>query len=86
MELEIAQLIIDTIFLRKIKPEDIEPEAKLFAHGLELDSVEAVQISLAISDKYGFELRTDDANNRLLFTSLRALSRHVEKNRVEIKP
>ncbi len=81
LEKEVAALIVDALNLEDIKPEDIDPEAALFREGLGLDSIDALELALAISKKYGFKLQSDDKKNSEIFSSLRALSRHVEQNR-----
>lgn len=82
-ELEVAQLLIETLNLEDITTADIDPEAPLFGEGLGLDSIDALELALAISNKYGFQLRSDDAENTRIFASLRALSLHIEKNRTK---
>jgi len=81
LEKEVAQLIVEALNLEDIKPEDINPEAALFREGLGLDSIDALELALAISKKYGFKLQSDDKKNSEIFSSLRALTRHVEQNR-----
>lgn len=83
LEKEVAQLIIDALNLEDIEVEDIEPEAALFKEGLGLDSIDALELALAISRKYGFQLRSDDQDNARIFSSLRALSAHIEQHRVQ---
>jgi acyl carrier protein len=83
LEKEVAALIVDALNLEEIKPDDIEPEAALFREGLGLDSIDALELALAISKKYGFKLQSDDKKNSEIFSSLRALSRHVEQNRTQ---
>jgi acyl carrier protein len=80
-EREIAQLIVESLNLEDIEPASIQPEAALFREGLGLDSIDALELALAISNKYGFKLRSDDENNKQIFSSLRALARHVEQAR-----
>jgi len=82
LENEVAQLIVEALNLEDVKPESIDPEAPLFREGLGLDSIDALELALAISKKYGFKLQSDDKQNSEIFRSLRALSRHVEQNRV----
>jgi acyl carrier protein len=82
LEQEVAQLIVESLNLEELKPERIEPEAPLFREGLGLDSIDALELALAISKKYGFKLQSDDQKNTEIFRSLRALSRHIEQNRV----
>lgn len=80
-ELEIARLLVETLHLEDIQPEDIKPEEPLFGEGLGLDSIDALELALAISKTYGFQLRSDDNQNRRIFTSLRALSQHIAQQR-----
>ena len=64
-----------------MSPESIAPEDRLFGEGLGLDSIDALELSLAISRTYGLELRSDDEANHRIFASLRSLARHVEAHR-----
>lgn len=81
LEKELAELIIDTVKLDDVKPDEIDPEDHLFVEGLELDSIDALDIAMSISRKYGVELRPDDPNNVNIFASLRSLAKYVEENR-----
>jgi acyl carrier protein len=80
-ERELAQLIIAAVNLESVAPEDIDPEAPLFGAGLGLDSIDALELALEISKRYGFQLRSDDEENRRIFGSLRSLAEHIRKNR-----
>lgn len=82
-EQEVAQLIVEALNLEDVKAEEIDPEAPLFREGLGLDSIDALELALAISKKYGFKLQSDDKQNSTIFRSLRALTQHVEQNRVQ---
>ena len=79
-ELEVARLIVSALSLEN-RPEDIAPEEPLFGAGLGLDSIDALELALAVSKKYGVQLRSDDERNHRIFSSLRALSAHIEKHR-----
>lgn len=81
IELEVANLIIDSLTLEDTTPADIEPEAALFNEGLGLDSIDALELAMAISQKYGFQLKSDDSNNSQIFSSLRSLTKHIETHR-----
>lgn len=81
IELEVANLIIDSLTLEDTTPADIEPEAALFNEGLGLDSIDALELAMAISQKYGFQLKSDDSNNAQIFSSLRSLTKHIETHR-----
>ena len=80
-ERELAELLVESLNLEGVDPHAIDPEAPLFNDGLGLDSIDALELALAISKKYGFQLRSDNEDNRRIFASLRALSAHVEQNR-----
>jgi acyl carrier protein len=81
-ELEVARLIVTTLNLEDVNPEEIDPEAALFGAGLGLDSIDALELALAVSTEYGVQLRSDDTeNNARIFASLRALSQHIAKQR-----
>ena len=80
-ERELAQLLVESLNLEDVAPESIDPEAPLFNAGLGLDSIDALELALAISKRYGFQLRSDNDDNRRIFASLRALSAHVEQQR-----
>lgn len=79
-EIELAQLIVTTLNL-DVSPEDIDPAAPLYGEGLGLDSIDILEISLAISKKYGVKLRSDSADSRQTFRSLRSLSRYIAERR-----
>ena len=80
-ELEVARLLVETLHLEDISPEEIIPEEPLFGEGLGLDSIDALELALAISKTYGFQLRSDDKENRRVFASLRVLSAHIAQCR-----
>ena len=81
LEQAVGQLIIDTLNLEDVAVADIDPEAPLFREGLGLDSIDALELALAISRQYGFQLRSDDENNARIFSSLRALTAHIAAHR-----
>lgn len=77
---ELAALIVSTLSLDTL-PDEIDPQAPLFGDGLGLDSIDALEIALAVSRAYGFELRSDDQQNQRIFHSLDSLARHVAEYR-----
>lgn len=79
-ERELAELIVNTLQL-EVSPGDVDPDGRMFGEGLGLDSIDALELALAITRAYGFELRSDDERNHQIFASLRSLARHVEANR-----
>ena len=79
-ELEVAQLMVENLNLT-VCPEDVEPNKPLFEDGLGLDSIDALELSLAISQRYGLEIRSDEKNIKQLFLSLRNLSKYIQANK-----
>jgi acyl carrier protein len=81
-EHELAQIIVSALNLEGVAPAQIDPEAPLFKTGLGLDSIDALELALEISKRYGFQLRSDDENNIRIFSSLRSLAGHIAQHRV----
>jgi len=81
-EHELAELIVTALNLDGVAPGDIDPQAPLFKTGLGLDSIDALELALEISKRYGFQLRSDDENNIRIFSSLRSLAEHIGQHRV----
>ena len=79
---ELATLVAECLNLEAGTAENIDPDAPLFGVELGLDSIDALEIALAVSKHCGFQLRSDNPDNREIFTSLRTLSAHVEQHRV----
>lgn len=77
---ELATLVVECLNLEAVTPEQIDPDAPLFGGELGLDSIDALEIALAVSKRYGFQLRSDNPDNRQIFTSLRTLSEHIEQH------
>lgn len=80
LEAEIARLVVEAVNLDS-PPEAIDPAAPLYGEGLGLDSIDMLEIALALGKQYGVELRADDEANRDIFASLRNLARHVGEHR-----
>jgi acyl carrier protein len=82
LEAEVAKLIVRTLTL-KVEPAQIQPEVPLFGDGLGLDSIDALELSLAIFQVYGYKIRSDDPEIVATFASLRSLCQSIEKNRTK---
>lgn len=83
-EKEMAELLISALNLEGVKAGDIQPGQPLFGNsgeGLGLDSIDALEIALAVSERYGVQLKADDANNKKVFFSLRSLTEFVTQQR-----
>jgi len=80
-EAELALLIVTTLNL-DMPAAEIDPESPLHREGLGLDSIDMLEISLAVSQNYGVKLRDEDENNVQIFGSLRSLNAFIQLNRV----
>jgi acyl carrier protein len=81
LESEMAALIVQALNLEDVDPAGIDPGAPLFGAGLGLDSIDALELALEVSKRYGVQLRSDDEDNRKIFASLRSLTAHVQAHR-----
>lgn len=79
-EKELAELIVSALNL-ETGADEIDAQAPLYREGLGLDSIDILEIALAVSKQYGFQLRSDDSDNLKTFSSLRNLNQHVQQHR-----
>jgi acyl carrier protein len=77
LELEIKKIIISALDLEDITPEDIDPKAPLFGSGLGLDSIDALELGIAIKKKFSVAFSAKDEDNRRHFASVRALADYI---------
>lgn len=80
-EREIAQFIVTTLNL-EVTPDQIAPLNPLYGDGLGLDSIDVLEVALAVSKQYGFQMRSDDPDNTKIYSSLRSLAAHIAVHRV----
>ena len=73
----LASLVVESLSLDDVDPEKIDLDAPLFGEGLGLDSLDMLELSLAIQQRYGVKLKADDPQNETIFSSLRSLAEHV---------
>lgn len=78
---ELAELIVGALNLEGVDPAGIDPDAALFGSGLGLDSIDALELALEISKRYGVQLKADDEDNKRIFASLRSLSDYIQGKR-----
>lgn len=80
LQREVAALLVEALNL-EVTPESIDPQAPLYGEGLGLDSIDILEVALVVSQRYGFQLRSDDQDNVRIFTSLASLTDHIAANR-----
>lgn len=82
LEREIANLIVSTLNL-EVASDHIDPNLPLYGDGLGLDSIDILELALAVSKQYGFQIKSDDPENKTIFSSLRHLAAYIAANRTK---
>ena len=77
LEAELKRLIVEALVLEDIAPEEIESEAPLFVEGLGLDSIDALELAMALEERFGVKIEDDPDENRRIFASVRSLAEFV---------
>ncbi len=86
LEAELSELIVDALDLTDVSASDIDPDGALFGDGLGLDSVDALELAIAVHKHFGVQLKAEDAGTREAFSSLKALAAHIETVRGRSTP
>jgi len=80
LEAEIKKLIVDALMLEDVSPDEIDSTAPLFIEGLGLDSIDALELAVAIDERFAVEISAEDADARDIFASVSSLADHVAAN------
>ncbi len=83
LDRELKDLIIETLMLEDVKRDDIVSSEPLFNEGLGLDSIDALELSLALEARYGVKAAEDPDQNREYFRSVDSLTAFVAANRMK---
>ncbi|MFC4272528.1 acyl carrier protein [Sneathiella chungangensis] len=83
-ELEIKKLVIKTLNLEDITPEEIDSEERLFVDGLGLDSIDALELGVAIQKTYGIKINAKNEDLKDHFASVRSLAQFITSERKEM--
>lgn len=78
---ELKSLIVETLMLEDVTPDEIQTDAALFGEGLGLDSIDALEIAMVLEERYGVVLDDDPDTNREIFTSIASLAKFVQESR-----
>lgn len=81
LEQQIKELIVEALMLEDVDPNDIKSDAPLFVEGLGLDSIDALELALALHETFGVKTREDDESNREKFFSVKTLAEFVHSER-----
>lgn len=79
---EVVALIIEALNM-ELAPGDVDPDGPLYGEGMGLDSIDMLEISLVISKRYGFQMRSDNEDNQKIFASPRALAAYIASQRTQ---
>ena len=77
---DLAALVVEGLHLEDVNPNEVDLLAPLFGGGLDLDSLDMLEISLIIQQRYGVKLKADDPDNETIFASLQSLAEHIGKD------
>jgi acyl carrier protein len=85
IENDLKSMIVQTLMLKDIQPQEIDVDKPLFADGLGLDSIDALELAVEIARRYKVQIKSDDERNREIFRSVRTLAAFIteEKARLE---
>jgi acyl carrier protein len=81
LEQEVKELIIEALMLEDISPADIDSDAPLFVEGLGLDSIDALELGVALQKRYGITLSAEAEDTRGHFASVKTLAALIETQR-----
>jgi len=80
---ELKELIIETLVLEDVSPSEIETEAPLFGEGLDLDSIDALEIAMVLEERYNVTVDDDPEKNQEIFASIRSIAVFIAENQKE---
>jgi acyl carrier protein len=76
-EQQLKELIVEALMLKDVRTEQIEADAPLFVEGLALDSIDALELAMAIEHRWGVKFGADEEENRRTFASVRSLAAFI---------
>lgn len=83
LETRIKRVIVDALMLEDITPEEIETDAPLFVEGLGLDSIDALELALALHKEFGVRTSANDERNREIFYSVASLAKFITEEQAK---
>ena len=86
IENELKTMIVQTLMLKDVQPEEIDVDKPLFADGLGLDSIDALELAVEIGRRYKVQIKSDDERNREIFRSVRTLAAFIAEEKARMEP
>ena len=78
---DVKRMIVEALMLEDVEPEEIVDEAPLFGEGLGLDSIDALELAIAIDKRFGVKIEAEDERNKAIFRSVASLAAHIASNK-----
>ena len=79
LEKQIKEVIVESLMLEDVQPEDIDSSEPLFVEGLGLDSIDALELAIAIDKRFGVRMKPDDEETRSVFANVKALADYLQR-------
>ena len=81
LQQSVKRLIVEALMLEDVVPEEIVDDAPLFGEGLGLDSIDALELAIAIDKRFGVKIEAEDERNKEIFRSVSSLTAHIAANK-----
>ena len=78
---DVKRLIVEALMLEDVRPEEIVDDEPLFGEGLGLDSIDALELAIAVDKRFGVKIQAEDERNREIFRSVSSLAAHIAANK-----
>ena len=78
IEAKLKETVVSSLDLEDLTPTDIETDVPLFGEGLGLDSIDALELGMAVKKSFGITFSSNPAENRQIFRSVKTLADYVE--------
>ena len=78
---ELKELLIETLALEDVTPAEIKTDAPLFGEGLDLDSIDALEIAMVLEERFNVLVDDDPEKNQEIFASIRSIAKFITENR-----
>lgn len=80
---EVKEVIISSLQLEDIKPENIVDEEPLFNEGLGLDSIDALELGVALKKKFGIKFTLEGEDAKKVFSSVNSIAEYIFEQRLK---